>query len=130
MMVHGTFEVQMNPEPAFEDVDGVALFRASFEKRLNGPLDATSQVQMLAAKTPVEGSAGYVAIERIIGALEGRAGSFVVVHQGLSRGAESALSVQIVPDSGTGELRGIAGTMNIEIVDGVHRYELDYTLEA
>src|SRR5262245_45420039 len=129
MIAKGSFEVVLQREPPFDSTDGITLARASLEKRFSGPLEATSKAQMLAARTPVETSAGYVALERITGTLDGRRGAFVVVHLGLmTRGAPS-LSITIVPDSGTGELAGIAGKMDIQIVDGKHFYEIDYTLD-
>ncbi len=128
MHVKGTFEVKMSAEPPYDVVDGVSLSRATFDKRFAGPLDATSKVQMLAARTPVEGSAGYVAIERVTGTLDGKRGTFVLQHTGvMTRGAPS-LTVTVVPDSGTGALAGISGRMDIRIVDGQHFYELDYEL--
>lgn len=86
---------------------------------------------MLAASTNVKGSAGYVAMERVTGTLDGRRGSFVLQHSGTMSHGAFDLKVSIVPDSGTGKLAGIAGTMNIQIApDGKHSYELDYTLPA
>lgn len=130
MIVNGSFEVKMSGEPPYEVVDGVSLSRASFDKRFSGALEATSQVQMLAARTPVPNSAGYVALERIVGKLEGREGSFVVVHLGLMNQGAQSLTISIVPDSGTGALAGIAGQMSIRIEGGQHFYALDYTLPA
>lgn len=129
MIAKGTFEVQAQFEPPYEEVDQVVLVRASFDKRFAGPLDASGKVQMLAARTAVEGSAGYVAMERIVGTLDGRSGSFVVMHVGRMNGGDRSLSIYIVADSGTGELAGISGTMNIRIEDGKHFYELDYHLQ-
>jgi hypothetical protein len=98
------------------------------DKRFGGDLEATSKGQMLAVRTKVEGSAGYVALERVEGTLAGRAGSFVLQHSGtMTRGAQQ-LSIAVVPDSGTGELEGLAGQMRINIADGRHSYEFDYTL--
>jgi hypothetical protein len=129
MHATGTFEISAQHEPPFDERDGVSLSHSTFEKRFSGPLTATSTVHMIAARTATAGSAGYVAVERIAGTLDGRAGSFVVLHRGLmSRGAP-ALTIEIVPDSGSGELAGIAGTMTITIVDGQHHYAIDYTLE-
>ncbi len=128
MIAKGSFEVTMHAEPPYDTADGITLARASFDKRFSGPLDASSKVHMLAARTPVETSAAYVALERITGTLDGRKGSFVVVHVGtMARGGRS-LRIDIVPDSGTGELAGIAGRMNIELTEGKHLYEIDYTL--
>lgn len=127
MHATGTFEVTATLEPPYDDVDGVTLARASFKKQFSGPLTATSTVQFLGARTPTPGSAGYAALERITGTLDGRAGSFVVVHLGLMTRGEQSLTIRIVPDSGTGELVGIAGTMSIQIVDGQHHYTIDWT---
>lgn len=130
MIAKGTFSVKMSGEPPYDEVDGVSLSRASFDKEFAGPLTARSQVQMLAARTPVDDSAGYVAVERIVGTLESKEGSFVVLHLGLmTRGADQ-LTVVVVPDSGTGALAGIAGTMTIDIVDGQHHYTLDYSFDG
>ncbi len=128
MIVKGTFDITMHPEPPYDAVDGVTLARARIDKRFTGPLDATSEVNMIGARTPVEGSAGYVAIERVKGTLAGRCGTFVLQHRGvMTRGARS-LSVTVVPDSGTDQLKGISGEMDIQIVDGKHFYELSYEL--
>lgn len=126
MIADGTFEVQMTGEPPYEVVDGISLSRASFDKRFSGPLNGTSKVQMLAARTKVPNSAGYVALERIVGELEGRSGSFVVVHLGLMNQGAQSLTIHIVPDSGTGALVGIAGKMAIRIEGGQHYYGLEY----
>ncbi|MBK6683223.1 MAG: DUF3224 domain-containing protein [Deltaproteobacteria bacterium] len=126
MIADGTFEVQMTGEPPYEVVDGISLSRASFDKRFSGPLNGTSKVQMLAARTKVPNSAGYVALERIVGELEGRSGSFVVVHLGLMNQGAQSLTIHIVPDSGTGALVGIAGKMTIRIEGGQHYYGLEY----
>lgn len=126
--VSGSFDITRNAEPPFDTADGVVLGRMRFDKTFHGPLAATSVVHMTSAMTAVKGSAGYVAVERITGSLEGKAGSFVVLHTGLmDRGAPS-LTITVVPDSGTGELVGLAGEMAIEIVEGEHRYRMTYTL--
>ena len=84
---------------------------------------------MLSALTSVKGSAGYVAIERVTGTLEHRAGSFVLMHTGtMTRGAPQ-LVIGVVPDSGTDQLTGLSGSMTINIVDGKHFYDFEYTLE-
>ncbi len=126
----GTFSVQMNAEPPYEVVEGVSLGRVSLSKKFEGELSATSTVQMIGARGEVPSSAGYVAIERVTGSLAGRTGTFVLQHSGtMTRGA-GKLEVTVVPDTGTGELRGLAGKMGIEIVEGKHYYTLDYELEA
>jgi hypothetical protein len=100
----------------------------SIDKQFHGGLEATSKGVMLAAMTAVKGSAGYVAIEKVSGTLGGRSGTFVLQHSGIMNRGAPQLIITIVPDSGTGELAGIAGKMAINIVEGKHFYEFDYTL--
>jgi hypothetical protein len=125
----GTFDIVVNRQPPYDTVDGVSLGRTTIDKRFTGDLEATSKVEMLTAGAPESGSAGYVAIERVVGALEGRKGSFVLQHNGTMTRGQPSLAVSVVPGSGTGALTGIAGRMTIEIVDGQHRFAFDYALE-
>jgi len=124
----GSFEVTMIPQPPYDTTDGISLGRVTINKRFHGDLEATSVVEMLGAMTSVKGSAGYVAIERIAGTLQGRSGSFVVQHSGTMTRGEAQLTVSVVPDTGTGDLKGIAGKMTIDIADGKHTFILDYML--
>lgn len=125
----GPFDVKLVPQD--EDAGpGSTLGRLSLNKVFHGELDATGKGQMLTVGTDTPGSAVYVAIERVTGTLHGKAGSFALVHKGLMRGSERQLTVEIVPDSGTGALKGIAGSLNIEITGGKHLYDLAYTLPA
>ncbi len=124
----GTFTVEMKPQSDARANDGVSLGRMSLDKRFEGDLVATGQGEMLTAMTAVKGSAGYVAIARVTGSLNGRSGSFVFQHTGtMTRGAQQ-LSISVVPDSGTGALAGISGSFRINIVDGKHFYEFEYAL--
>ena len=126
----GTFEVKLNPLAPYNQDEGAALGRLSIDKQFHGDLEATSKGEMLSAGTLVDGSAGYVAIERVTGTLHGRAGTFVLQHSGtLNRGAPQ-LVITVVPDSGTGRLAGLAGTMTIDVADGKHSYTFEYTLPA
>ena len=120
----GSFDVKLNPQAA----DDSALGRLTIDKTFHGDLEATSKGQMLAASTDVPGSAGYVAMERVTGTLGGRSGSFVLQHTGTLTRGEAELSVTVVPDSGTGQLAGLAGRMTIDIVEKKHFYKFDYTL--
>jgi hypothetical protein len=127
----GPFDVTMTPEPRYETADGgVVLGRIGFEKQFHGELEATSVVQMLSAGGVVKGSAGYVALERVTGALHGRAGAFVLQHSGTMNRGQASLAVTVVPDTGTGELVGLSGAMTIDIVDGKHFYAFEYALES
>ena len=124
----GTFEVKLTPQPADEYFDAATLSRLTLDKEFKGDLDGTSKGQMLSATTPIRNSAGYVAVERVAGTLQGRTGGFVLQHSGtMNRGAAS-LVVSIVPDSGTGGLEGINGTMTLDLSGGKHAYTLEYTL--
>lgn len=124
----GTFTVEMKPQSEPNVSDGVSLGRMSLEKNFDGDLTGMSRGEMLTALTPVKGSAGYVAIERATGTLSGRSGSFVLQHTGtMDRGAQQ-LSITVVPDSGTGALAGISGTLKLNVVEGKHFYELEYSL--
>jgi hypothetical protein len=120
----GTFEVKLNPQTAYE----ASLGRMSIDKQFHGDLEATSKGEMLSAMGSVKGSAGYVAMEQVSGTLHGRSGTFVLQHRGVMTRGEPQLSVTVVPDSGTGQLVGLTGTMMIKITDGNHSYEFDYTL--
>jgi hypothetical protein len=125
----GTFDVKLNPLPAYDSTPGTTLARLSLDKQFHGDLDATSKGEMLSAATAIKNSAGYVAIERVSGTLNGQQGSFVLQHNGtMNRGAPQ-LSVTVVPDSGTDQLVGLSGNLAIIIApDGKHSYEFDYTL--
>jgi len=123
----GNFEVQMNPQPPDEKVGDPTIGRMSIDKQFQGNLEATSRGQMLAAGTDVKGSAGYVAMERVTGTLNGRNGTFALQHSGTMTRGTPHLSITVVPDSGTGELVGLTGKMLVVIVDGKHSYEFEYT---
>lgn len=124
----GTFEVELNPQGPPDKAEGATLARMSIGKQFHGDLEAVSKGEMLSAMTDVRGSAGYVAIERVTGSLHGRAGAFVLQHAGtMTRGA-SQLMVSVIPDSATGQLAGLTGTMTIDIVDGGHFYDFTYAL--
>jgi hypothetical protein len=124
----GTFEVKTIPQPAEDAAGGAAIGRLLLDKQFHGELEAKSVGTMLGARTPVQGSAGYVAQELVTGALKGRKGSFVLQHYGvMTRGAMEQI-VTVVPDSGTGELTGLTGKMTITVENGAHNYRLDYTL--
>ena len=126
----GAFEVLMKTQSNPGQTDGVTLGRMSLEKRFSGGLVATSQGEMLTAMTETKGSAGYVAIERVTGALHGKKGSFVLQYSGTMDHGEQHLSITVVPDSGSEQLAGITGTLVINIVDGKHFYEFDYSVPA
>ena len=121
----GTFEVKLSPQPA--DAEPV-LSRLLIDKQFSGDLAGTSKGEMLAIGTEIPNSAGYVAMERVTASLHGRSGSFALQHSGTMDRGTPSLSVTVVPDSGTGDLEGLVGTMSIDISDGKHSYALEYVL--
>jgi hypothetical protein len=128
MTARGNFDVKVTPQPA-DDGAGGPFGRLFLAKELHGDLEGTSQGQMLAAETAVEGSGAYVALERVTGTLGGRRGSFMLQHKGTMRGGEYWMDITVVPDSGTDQLAGIAGTFRIIFEGKNHRYEFDYRFE-
>ena len=127
-VAEGSFSVELAPARDPVTVDGVSLGRMSLNKAFEGDLVGTGAGEMLTAVTPIKGSAGYVAIERVTGTLHGRAGSFVLQHTGTMDNGAQQLSITIVPDSGTGALAGIRGVFRLRIEAGRHDYELEYSL--
>ncbi|MFD0725602.1 DUF3224 domain-containing protein [Lysobacter brunescens] len=124
----GTFDIRRTPEPGADFGDGVQAMRLRFDKTFHGPLTATSVVYMLGVMDPTTGSGGYVALERIVGTLDGQAGSFMLQHSSLMDHGIPSQSIQVIPGSGTGALAGLRGTLTIDIVDGAHFYTFDYAL--
>ena len=126
----GAFDVKVTPQkPDTQIARAANLGRLTIDKRFHGDLEGISKGEMLATQTDTPGSAGYVAMERVTGKLKGRAGSFVLQHSAtMTRGSPKA-NISVVPDSGTGELQGISGTMIITVgADGSHSYEFDYKI--
>jgi hypothetical protein len=124
----GTFDVKINPLAPYNTSADAKLARMSIDKQFHGGLEATSQGEMLSAGTNIKGSAGYVAIERVTGTLNGRSGGFVLQHNATMNRGSPFLNIVVIPDSGTGELVGLTGTMQIIIEKGKHSYELQYSI--
>lgn len=127
---HGSFEVKIEPQAADNPpAKAAGLVRMSLDKLFHGALEAASQGEMLASSDASQQFGAYVALEKIVGTLNGRKGSFVLVHRSLLRGGQpEGWTVAVVPGSGTEELAGIEGEMRITIKDGQHFYDFDYTL--
>jgi len=121
----GTFTVDVHPlTPA--PAEGISRF--SIDKQIHGDLEATSKGEMFSGGDPKQGVAGYVAMEVVTGTLKGKKGSFALQHSATMDQSGSKLSVIIVPGSGTGELKGISGKFDIQVANGQHSYDLEYTL--
>ena len=126
----GAFDVKLTPMAPAAGAEASAIGWLALDKKFHGDLEATSQGQMLAVRTPVESSAGYVALERVTGSLHGRTGTFALQHSGTMTRGVSQLVLTVVPDSGTGQLEGLSGSMRIIITGGQHAYEFDYALPS
>jgi hypothetical protein len=121
----GTFDVKLSPQPATGDW---GLGRLTIDKQFHGDLTATSAGEMLSAMTGVDGSAAYVALERVSGTLHGRRGAFTLQHTGVMTRGDGQLTIHVVPDSGEGELAGLVGRMTIRIEADAHYYDFEYDL--
>jgi len=126
MIARGTFEVKMTPRP--EESAGGSFGQFFIDKKFQGDLDGVSNGHMLASGGPPSKSGAYVALEQVTGMLNGKHGSFVLMHRGTMNDGAAHLDVAVVPGSGTGDLKGIAGTMTIIIEGGKHSYEFSYVL--
>ena len=126
----GTFEVKITPEAQGTAPEGgLPTARMGLSKTFSGSMQGQATGTMLSAGTPGAGKiAVYVAVDQFTGSVDGRRGGFLLLHRGTMSSAGAKLSVEIAPDSGTGELAGIAGTLAIDPSGGQHRYDLAYTL--
>ncbi len=123
----GPFDVATKPIEQ-DKAEGSTLGRFSLDKTYHGALDATGKGEILTIGTEVPGSAAYVATERVVGTLDGKTGGFALVHRGSMRGKDMSMTIDIVPDSGSGALKGITGRLIITVIEGKHLYELEYAL--
>jgi hypothetical protein len=127
--IKGEFTVDLKPLNTYtQGSDGRQLGHFSIEKTFTGGLTALSKGEMLSAASSVKGSAGYVALEEVKGSLDGKEGSFVLQHFGIMDRNKNRLILEVVPDSGSGELTGLKGKMNIQIENGKHSYEFEWEL--
>jgi hypothetical protein len=122
----GTFEVKLNPQDD-KSVDK-SLGRMTVDKQWHGDLEGTSKGQMLTGGDVTKGSAGYVAIEKFTGTLNGRKGAFILQHSATMTRGEGRLTITVVPDSGTDQLEGLTGKLTIKIEGGKHSYDFEYAL--
>ena len=129
MKANGAFEVVHKPESE-EKVGTLSFSRWSLSKTFSGELAATSTVEMLSVGSELNGSAAYVAIERVVGTLGGKGGSFVLIHNGFMNKQSQHLTVKVVDGCSTGELLGLEGSMTIDIKDGMHFYSFEYEIKG
>lgn len=126
----GSLTVSMTPAAPTERSGRTTLGRMLLDKQYDGDLVATGKGEMLTAVTDTPGSASYVAIEHVTGALKGKDGSFVLHHLGTMVGGDDHLVIGIVAGSGTGDLTGISGQFTISAIEGKHRFDFGYALPA
>lgn len=126
----GAFTVKTAPLPTDEAIASTSIGRYSLDKQYTGDLVGASAGEMLGAGNPATGTAGYVAIEEVNGALRGLNGTFALQHYGTMQAGNFSLNVQVVPGSGTGALEGISGSLTILIEAGKHSYIFEYSLPA
>jgi hypothetical protein len=124
--ISGEFSVNMAAQPA--EAASPAVGRMVLDKQYHGALAASGAGQMLATQGSVAGSAAYVAVETVTGSLQGREGSFALVHQGQMDRGQPTLSITVVPDSGTGALAGLSGRMGIRVEGHQHFYDFEFSL--
>lgn len=129
LQARGTFEVKVAPLPKDEKVPGVAVGRMSIDKVWSGDIVGTSKGEMMTASGEVKGSAGYVAVEVMKVEVGGRRGTFTLMHHAtMKKDADFKMLINVIPDSGTGDLTGISGVLTISIEPGKHSYVFDYAL--
>jgi hypothetical protein len=126
--IKGSFDIKATPAPPNPMSADLGATRVVFHKTFHGDLAGTSIVEMLGILNKDIGSGAYVAMERLNVTLDGRSGSFYLYHSSSMQRGKQAQSIQVVPDSGAGDLAGIAGSMTIDIVDGKHFYNFSYDL--
>lgn len=125
----GKFEVTTETHSEHK-AEGASLARMSLSQHYHGGLEGSSTGEMLSATSAVEGSAGYVAMTRFSGSLDGRSGTFIFQHNGTMARGSGRQSFTVVPDSGTGQLAGLAGTLAVKNKDGKYFYDFEYTVEG
>lgn len=127
-IIEGEFDITMTPELMSVGASGFGLGRMVLDKRYHGPLAASGNGEMLSFRGARPNSAGYVAMERVEGMLEGMKGGFTLQHNGIMDRGTPSLSVLVVPDSGSGDLTGLSGKLDIRMENGKHFYSFDYVL--
>ena len=126
--INGKFSVKAIPQPDDETIQKIGAMKMTFEKQFEGALHSQSLVSMIGMMNQSIGSGGYVALEKVTGALEGRQGSFCLQHSSIMERGKPQQSITVIPDTGTDQLVGLVGQMTIDIIDGQHFYNFEYQL--
>jgi Protein of unknown function (DUF3224) len=123
-----TFVNHLHEAETYDEREGATLGRIHIERRFQGDLEGEATAELLTA-TAEDGTAVYLALDRISGRLDDKEGSFVLQHRGVLSADGAEIDGAIVPGSGTGELKGITGHGAITVDDeGTHRLTLEYEL--
>ena len=124
----GQFAITSWEQETYEETDeGLTLTRATVRKTLQGDFAGESRAEVLLAGDRTGGLA-YTALERVVGSIGGRAGSFLLLHGAASEDSATGAPGQIVPGSGTGDLRGLRGTVLVRHDERGATFTLDYDL--
>jgi hypothetical protein len=105
-----TFIMRSWQETPYDEREGAGrLTRVTMVRTFEGGLSGEGRVEYLMAYAP-DGTAAFVGLERVVGRLGDRAGTFVLRHEGTSAGDLVTDQWTVVPGSGTGGLAGLAGS--------------------
>jgi hypothetical protein len=119
-----------SPVPVSEVAGEPSVVRISVEESFSGDITGDGVAEMLQVLR-ADGSASFVAVERVTGTLGSRSGSFILQDRGtLDTEGQVEGEWFVVEGSGTGELTGLRGTGGFSAKLGEHaNAHLDYTFE-
>lgn len=123
MTASGIFEVKLEPQKD----ENAPAGRMIINKKYSGDVEGTGIGQMISKRTD-SGVAIYSAIEEFEGSVDGKPGSFTLIHNGYMSSETQSLEIKILHGSGSGELANISGSMDIIQKDGEHKFVLNYEL--
>jgi Protein of unknown function (DUF3224) len=104
------------------------LTRASVSKTYTGDIMGEGQVEYLMMYR-ADGSATFLGLERVVGQLAGKSGSFVLQRAGVFEGGQAKESYSVVPGSATGDLFGLVGDGRTAVGHGMeHPFTLGYEM--
>ena len=115
-------------KPYSEGPDQPRLTRASVIKTYTGDIEGEGQVEYLMMYRS-DGSATFVGLERIVGRLGGKTGTFVLQRTGVFENGQAKESYSVIPGSATGDLQGLLGNGSSAVGHGMeHPFTLNYEL--
>lgn len=126
--IRGILKVKGSPLESDAVLTQIGAMRMNFDKTFEGPLAATSVVSMMGLMNQEKMAGAYVALEKVTGSIDGKKGTFCLYHSSSANGGVNVQSIQVVPESGTEELSGLKGSMEIDNTKEVHSYTFKYDL--